>query len=189
MGVKTFSKDFLFYASLGHKSEAVDPKAYANLLGFRNNTSVLNIEKTRESLFLTSMFLKSVFTKKKGKASVLFLNLNEESNVVTKACAFKSVQPFLVKNWFSGALTNVLLKDKVDVIFLLSSKNNNFVLQEAQKLNIPVIALVDSDTSSNMVTFPILTNDNSLELQHFVTKFISDTIIETQLMTYGLGCV
>jgi small subunit ribosomal protein S2 len=99
------------------------------------------------------------------------------------------VQPFFVKNWFSGALTNVLLKDKVDVIFLLSSKDNNFILQEAQKLNIPVIALVDSDTSSNMVTFPIWANDNSLELQHFVTKFISDTIIETQLMTYGLDCV
>jgi len=40
-----------------------------------------------------------------------------------------------------------------------------------------------------MVTFPIWANDNSLELQHFVTKFISDTIIETQLMTYGLDCV
>ena len=77
MGVKTFSKDFLFYASLGHKSEAVDPKGYANFLGFRNNTSVLNIEKTQESLFLVSMFVKSIFTKKKGKASVLFLNLTE----------------------------------------------------------------------------------------------------------------
>ena len=50
MGViKNINKDFLYYATLGHNMTSVNPKFYSNLLGFRKNVSLINIEKTKES--------------------------------------------------------------------------------------------------------------------------------------------
>ena len=186
MGIKDITKDFLYYASLGHKVESVDPRVYSAVLGFRKNVSLINVEKVQESLSLVSSFLKTVF--KKENSSILFLNLNEDSNVSTKNGALKSLQPFLIRNWSSGMLTNIVIKDKIDMIFVLSAKNPNFVLQEAKKLNIPVISIIDSDTNSNLVTFPIWANDDSLELHHFITCTISCVILEAQLMKYAMSC-
>jgi len=188
MGIRNkFEKDFLYYASLGHKTKFVDPKAYLNIIGYRKNVSVINTERTKKSLFLTIQFLRSTFLQK--NASILFINLNEESKSITNLCALRSITPFLTKNWSSGTFTNIIFDHKVDVIFVLGSKSNYFVIQEANKSNIPVIGLVDSDTNSNMLSFPIWINDDSDDLCHKITSNISDTIIESKLLNYGFSCL
>jgi len=90
-----------------------------------------------------------------------------------------------VKNWSSGVLTNVL-SSRVDVIFVLSVKNSYFIVQEANKLNIPVIGLVDNDSNSNMVSFPLLLNDNSVDLDYILTSFVSNAVLEIKLLNFGL---
>ena len=45
---KNISKDFLYYAELGHKTKSVSPKAYSNLLGFRKNVSLINVERIKD---------------------------------------------------------------------------------------------------------------------------------------------
>jgi len=187
MGINKISdKDFLYYASLGHKVDSIEPKIYANLLGFRKNVSLFNIEKIKESLSLVNYFVQSIFTKK--TCSILFVNLDEESNISTRLCALRTLQPFFVTNWSSGKLTNVISRNKIELIFLLSSKNHFFVIQEANKLNIPVVGLVDSDSSSNMVAFPIWINDKSLDLHHDVSVMFSAMVLKNELVRYGLEC-
>jgi len=83
---------------------------------------------------LANEFLNGIFSKE--NCSMLFVNLNNESSISTRICALRSAQPFLIKNWWSGTLTNVLSQNKIDVIFIISAKNHNFILQEAKKLNI-----------------------------------------------------
>lgn len=187
MGVvnKNISKDFLYYAELGHKVESVNPKSYSNLLGFRKNVSLINSEKIKESLSLTNQFLGSALSKE--NCSILFVNLNNDSNISTKLCALRSMQPFLIKDWSSGTLTNIVVNHKIDIIFMLSAKANNFILQEAKKLNIPVVAVVDTDTNANLISFPIWLNDDSINLHHELTVLISSVILESNLIKYGLS--
>lgn len=187
MGVtsKNISKDFLYYAELGHKTKSVSPKAYSNLLGFRKNVSLINVERIKESLSLSSQFISSVLSKK--PCSILFVNLDNESNTSTKVGALRSMQPFLVKDWSSGTLTNIVAEHKIYIIFMLSAKTNNFILQEAKKLSIPVVAVVDTDTNSNLVSFPIWLNDDSIDLHHDLTIFISSIILQANLTNYGLS--
>lgn len=184
MGINVFAKDFLRHASLGHKVEFVDPQAYSGVLGCREGISVLNVEKIKESLFVTNEFFKSVVGEE--KSSILFANLNESSKNVTQLCALRSVEPFIVEGWFSGGFTNVS-SSKVDAVFVLSVKNSGFIVQEAHKVNVPVVGLVDNDSSSNMVSFPLLLNDNSAGLDHIVTSLISDAILEIKLLNFGLS--
>jgi ribosomal protein S2 len=146
--------------------------------------SLINIEKTKESLRLANEFLNGIFSKE--NCSMLFVNLNNESSISTRICALRSAQPFLIKNWWSGTLTNVLSQNKIDVIFIISAKNHNFILQEAKKLNIPVIAVVDTDIDSNLVTFPIWLNDDSIEIHHELTFLVSSMILQAKLINYGI---
>lgn len=185
MGVNK-NKDFLYHATLGHNRKLVNPKYYSNLLGFRKNVSLINLEKTKESLKLMNEFLEAIFSKK--SCSMLFVNLNNESTISTKVCASRAIQPFLIKNWWGGTFTNVISQNKIDVMFVISAKNHNFVLQEAKKLNIPVIAVVDTDFDSNLVTFPIWLNDDSIKIHHELTFLISSMILKAKLINYGLTC-
>jgi ribosomal protein S2 len=187
MGIKTFTKDFLYYASIGHKSKSVDPKSYSNLLGFRKGVSLINAEKIKSSFFTASNFVELLISN--TNSSILFINLDEDSNDVTSLCALKALQPFLIKGWSSGTFTNTVSKYKIGAIFLLSARNHGFILQEASKLNIPIIALVDSDSSSNLVSFPIWLNDDSVDLHREISVAISLSILRSSLLTYGLHCV
>ena len=65
------------------------------------------------------------------------------------------------------------------------AKNHNFVLQEAKKLNIPVIAVVDTDFDSNLVTFPIWLNDDSIKIHHELTFLISSIILKANLINFN----
>ena len=121
-------------------------------------------------------------------SAILFIDLEEGSNVSTKFCALKALEPYFIENWSSGTLTNAVLDYKVDAIFILNAKESSFIIQEANKLNIPVIGVVDSDTTANLLTYPILANDNSIELRHQLTVDISLTILEAKLIRYGLSC-
>ena len=99
------------------------------------------------------------------------------------------MQPFLIKGWSSGTLTNTVSKYKVGAIFLLSARNHGFILQEANKLNIPVIALVDTDSSSNLVSFPIWLNDDSIDLHREVSVAISLLVLKARLLNYSFQCL
>lgn len=188
MGInKNINKDFLYYATLGHSVKSVKSKGYSNLLGFRKGVSLINTEKTEEGLAVISHFLNYILTR--NFCSILFVNLDSEWTISTKIGALKSVQPFLIEGWWGGTFTNVLSKSKVDVIFLLNVKKHDFILQEARKLSIPVIAVVDTDLDSNLVTFPIWLNDDSIEVQHDLVFLVSSIILQSKLTNYGLACI
>jgi ribosomal protein S2 len=93
----------------------------------------------------------------------------------------------LIDGWASGTLTNVVSKNRITAIFLLSSKKTYFVIEEATKLNIPVISFVDTDSTLNNVSFPLWLNDNSVQLDHVLTSVLSDIIIKATLNKHALS--
>ena len=185
MGITKFSKDFIYHSSFGHKIKSTDPKTFSNLLGFRKGASIINIEKCKEAVSLMNRFVSVLFDKKKPQ--LLFVNFEEESNKLTLLCALRAIQPVLINGWTSGALTNVVSKNKITAVFLLSSKKTYFVIEEATKLNIPVISFVDTDSTLNNISFPLWLNDNSVELGHGLTSVLSDIIIKATLTKHALA--
>jgi ribosomal protein S2 len=93
----------------------------------------------------------------------------------------------LIDGWASGTLTNVVSKNRITAIFLLSSKKTYFVIEEATKLNIPVISFVDTDSTLNNISFPLWLNDNSVQLDYELTSVLSDIIIKTVLTKHALS--
>ncbi len=66
------------------------------------------------------------------------------------------------------------------LIFVVDSKKERIAVAEANKLNIPLIALVDTNADPDLITVPIAGNDDAIKSVELVTKAIADAIVEAK---------
>jgi small subunit ribosomal protein S2 len=96
---------------------------------------------------------------KKGSQSLLKSSLS-----LANKCKIKKEITFLAHNW------------KPDLLFILDSNNTEGIIKEASKLQIPIVALIDSNTNISNITYPIPTNNNSFVFAWFCLDWITRTI-------------
>ncbi len=65
-----------------------------------------------------------------------------------------------------------------DALFVVDSNNEHIAVKEAQKLGIPVVAIVDTNCDPDMVDYVIPGNDDALRSIRLFTSRIADTVIE-----------
>lgn len=63
-------------------------------------------------------------------------------------------------------------------LFIVDIKKEHIAVNEARKLNIPTIALVDTNSDPNQVDFPIPANDDAAKSIQFLARYISNAISE-----------
>ncbi|MCE3008546.1 MAG: 30S ribosomal protein S2 [Bacteroidetes bacterium] len=63
-------------------------------------------------------------------------------------------------------------------LFVVDIVKEHIAIAEARKLNIPTIAIVDTNSNPNVVDFPIPGNDDAAKSIHLLTKAITDSIRE-----------
>ena len=66
-------------------------------------------------------------------------------------------------------------------LFIIDIKREHIAVKEAQKLNIPVFAMVDTNSDPTLVDFPIPANDDAFKSINLITELVSK-IIEEGLM-------
>jgi small subunit ribosomal protein S2 len=66
------------------------------------------------------------------------------------------------------------------LIFVIDSKKERIAVAEANKLNIPLIALVDTNADPDLITVPIAGNDDAIKSVELVTRAIADAIVEAK---------
>lgn len=62
---------------------------------------------------------------------------------------------------------------KPDLLFILGSNGTEGIIREASSLQIPIIALIDSNTNISNITYPIPTNNNSFIFAWFCLDWIT----------------
>ncbi|USS85437.1 30S ribosomal protein S2 [Fructilactobacillus myrtifloralis] len=65
-----------------------------------------------------------------------------------------------------------------DVMFIVDPHKEQIALKEAQKLNIPVIAMVDTNTDPDGIDYVIPSNDDAIRAIRLITSTMADAIIE-----------
>mgnify|MGYP003643966405 CR=1 FL=1 len=63
-------------------------------------------------------------------------------------------------------------------LFIVDIKREHIAVKEAQKLNIPVFAIVDTNSNPNEVDFPIPGNDDAYKSVKLILSYISEVIEE-----------
>jgi small subunit ribosomal protein S2 len=72
------------------------------------------------------------------------------------------------------------MKRLPDAVFVVDIKHEATAVSEARRLEIPIIAIVDSNTDPKQVDYPIPANDDSLRSIQLITGAIADAIIEAR---------
>jgi small subunit ribosomal protein S2 len=65
-----------------------------------------------------------------------------------------------------------------DAVFVVDTKKEHIAVNEARKLNIPVIAIVDTNCDPDEVDFVIPGNDDAIRAVNLVTRVIADALAE-----------
>ena len=65
-----------------------------------------------------------------------------------------------------------------DAVIIVDGQYEATAIKEATSMNIPIVALVDSNTDPNIVDFPIPANDDSLRTIQLIIGSIADAILE-----------
>ncbi len=65
-----------------------------------------------------------------------------------------------------------------DAVFVIDTKKEHIAVTEARKLNIPVIAIVDTNCDPDEVDYVIPGNDDAIRAVSLVTRVIADAVIE-----------
>jgi small subunit ribosomal protein S2 len=104
---------------------------------------------------------------------------SSESNVSLSKKELLSLKKEVEKlNKYFGGLRS--LKKLPDLIFVLDVSKDKLALQEANKLGIPVIALVDTDIDPSKIEYPIPANDDAISTQVLFLKAASKAVLEGQ---------
>jgi small subunit ribosomal protein S2 len=70
------------------------------------------------------------------------------------------------------------MEDLPDALFVIDTVHEHIAIKEANRLNIPVVAVVDTNSDPEDVDFPIPGNDDAIRAIRLFTSRIADNILE-----------
>ena len=79
---------------------------------------------------------------------------------------------------FFGGIAN--LKTTPDLLIVVDIKKEITAIKEANRKNVSIIGLVDTNSDPNLVDFPIPMNDDATKALHLVLDYIKQAILEGQ---------
>ena len=70
------------------------------------------------------------------------------------------------------------MKKLPDALFIIDPKKEEIAVAEARKLNIPIIATVDTNCDPDVIDYPIPANDDAIRAVKLLTGKIADAVLE-----------
>ncbi len=70
------------------------------------------------------------------------------------------------------------MKGLPKAMFIVDPKREEIAVKEAHRLNIPVMALIDTNCDPDFIDYPIPGNDDALKSVSYITSMIVDSVIE-----------
>lgn len=170
-------RKFLFYnLHCGSPKLTMNLTAKPHLIGVRNGFCILDLKETRLYLRYSLSFLKRLLTSKK---KILFLGGPLGLEKEFGSMCLKKKHPW-IENWSYGLLTNLgqfsgdksfLKFGQPSLIFIFDLSQSEEAWKEAVRLDIPIMAFVNTDENVETVDYPIPANVKSLMGGRFVYNF------------------
>ncbi|KAF0135826.1 MAG: small subunit ribosomal protein S2, partial [Rhodospirillaceae bacterium] len=65
-----------------------------------------------------------------------------------------------------------------DILFIIDTIKEGLAVREAKKLGLPVVAVIDSNSDPDSITYPIPGNDDSIRAINLYCELISDAVLD-----------
>jgi small subunit ribosomal protein S2 len=156
----------------GHQTRYWNPKMAPYIFGARGKIHIINLEKT-VPLFTDAMNFLSAIAQKRG--SILFIGTKRSARDAVKEEATRCGMPYMTQRWLGGIKGMERLPD---ALFVIDIGHENIAVQEAKKLGIPVIAVVDTNYDPNLVDYAIPGNDDAIRAVQLYARAAADAVLE-----------
>ncbi|MFC1585098.1 30S ribosomal protein S2 [Fibrobacterota bacterium] len=105
---------------------------------------------------------------------------NMESNGILKELKKKEIVSLNKKHAKLNAVLGGIreMNTLPGLIFAVDTKNEHIAVREAIRLNIPIVAIVDSNSNPEDITYPIPGNDDSIKSVSLIVAALTDAIVE-----------
>ena len=100
---------------------------------------------------------------------------NEDSHLTKKELIHLERQRRKMDRAFGGIKD---MEDLPDALFVIDTVHEHIAIKEANRLGIPVVAVVDTNSDPEEVDFPIPGNDDAIRAIRLFTSRIADNILE-----------
>ena len=146
--------------------------------------SIANLAKDTSQFFVNYRWLGGMLTNwgtisnSIKKLEKIKLNLNSENRGFTKKELLKMS---LLKDKLERSLGGISKMKKIpDLIFVIDTNYESLAIKEAIKLNIPIIAILDSNSDPTGIDYPIPGNDDARRAINLYCDLLKDTILSAQ---------
>ena len=72
----------------------------------------------------------------------------------------------------------VEMKKMPGALFVVDAKREEIAIKEARKLNIPIVAIIDTNADPDMINYPIPANDDAMRSIKLITELVTSSIME-----------
>ena len=72
------------------------------------------------------------------------------------------------------------MKKTPDIIFIIDTNIESLAVKEAQKLNIPIVAIVDTNSDPTGINYPIPGNDDARRAINLYCDLVKETVLDAQ---------
>ena len=171
----------------GHQTKRWNPKMKPYIFGERSGIYILDLGKTVKLFKEAEDFVRRLAAE--GK-TVLFVGTKRQAQDVIAEEATRSGMFYVNERWLGGLLTNFTtiqrsiarLRDleamATDGRYEFMPKKEKIAVDEARKLKIPVIGIVDTNCDPDEVDFAIPGNDDALRSIRLFAARMADVILD-----------
>tara|TARA_B110001454_G_C12633161_1_gene397846 strand:+ start:162 stop:971 length:810 start_codon:yes stop_codon:yes gene_type:complete len=146
--------------------------------------SIANLAKETSQYFVNYRWLGGMLTNwgtisnSIKKLEKIKLNLSSENRGFTKKELLKMS---LLRDKLERSLGGISKMKKVpDLIFVIDTNYESLAIKEAIKLNIPIIAILDTNSDPTGIDYPIPGNDDARRAINLYCDLLKDTILSAQ---------
>src|SRR6267142_2577266 len=175
----------------GHQTKRWNPKMKEYIFGERNGIYILDLNKTVKLFRDAEEFVTNLAAE--GR-TILFVGTKRQAQDVISEEATRCGMYYVNQRWLGGLLTNFTtiqrslgrLRDiegirhmgrLPDAIFVVDTRKEKIAVDEARKLKIPVIGIVDTNCDPDELDYVIPGNDDALRAIRLFASRIADAVI------------
>jgi len=199
MAVITMKQLLEVGAHFGHQAKRWNPKMKPYIFTERNGIHILDLHQTLAATEKAYEFVREI-SSEGGK--VLFVGTKKQAQDAVREEAERAGGFYVNHRWLGGLLTNLntiktrvkRLKELEEMeadgtldtaytkkeagLFVVDIKKEFLALEEAKKLGIPVIALIDTNVDPELVTYKIPANDDAIRSIKLFSQVIANAVVE-----------
>src|SRR6266852_2210456 len=189
MAIPEFSMRQLLEAGVhfGHHTRRWNPKMAPYLFGVRNGVHIIDLEQTVPMLHRGLQTIRDVAA---GGGRVLFVGTKRQGQEAIAEAAKRCGQYYVNHRWLGGMLTNFkTISNSIKRLRELDERINEpgsgltkrellELTRDRDKLEVPVVAVLDSNSTPDGIAYPIPGNDDAMRAIHLYCELVSGAVLD-----------